>query len=507
MRLLLLLALLIGWKSDGATYFTDYVSGNDASVGTSSDAAWQHCPGDSRATGNAAITLTAGDTVVFKGGVSYGFAGDNLDVNASGTAGNLITLKSGHRNSPQWGTTPAIIDGANAGIGSDVGVLNIGTQSYVLIDGFVVVNGTNRNDYTANVAWKGNSGGNVTIANCTITNGGGDGIVIQGLWNAGAYPGPFTVTNCLIHDLNAHCILLRAGLRDVTVTNCTFYRAGIEIITGVHLGDAVFMSQGGTCIQSNVVLAGNSSREMPTKGDYIFACDMEKVRVFGNYLWGTNLVFSIATSRCITNLWIYNNVFDKYVSQYEGVIRFLTDEGNNSICDGVKIWNNTILGELENGAIIHMVKGNSTLATLFYNVDIRNNIILNTNSDQLIFVGANNGGTGPVVDAATFTCDYNNYFGGPANQFTWNGTSTDLAGWKTATGQDANSITTDPNLDASYKLQAARAGADLSASFTTDKDGVTRTVPWDIGAYEYVAPGPVTLRANNLRVIGTVSTK
>lgn len=33
------------------------------------------------------------------------------------------------------------------------------------------------------------------------------------------------------------------------------------------------------------------------------------------------------------------------------------------------------------------------------------------------------------------------------------------------------------------------AGADLSVSFTADKNGVTRTVPWDIGAYKYNTSG------------------
>jgi len=56
----------------GAMYYVDFVSGSDSNNGTSTGTPFQHCPGDSAATGSAASTaLAAGDTVVFKKGVTY----------------------------------------------------------------------------------------------------------------------------------------------------------------------------------------------------------------------------------------------------------------------------------------------------------------------------------------------------------------------------------------------------------------------------------------------------
>jgi len=44
------------------------------------------------------------------------------------------------------------------------------------------------------------------------------------------------------------------------------------------------------------------------------------------------------------------------------------------------------------------------------------------------------------------------------------------------------------------------AGMNLSSLFTVDKDGKPRGSMWDIGAYQYATPAPITLRATTLRV-------
>ena len=59
---------------------------------------------------------------------------------------------------------------------------------------------------------------------------------------------------------------------------------------------------------------------------------------------------------------------------------------------------------------------------------------------------------------------------------------------------DTNSTLGTSGVDADYKPDAAGdgvvdVGADLSAIFTTDKDGTTRGALWDIGAYELVGGG------------------
>ena len=91
-----------------ATYFVDFDAGTNASAGTATGTAWKHCPGDPNATGSANITLAAGDTVNFKGGVAYrGY----VSVNASGSAAGGYITYQGDAAVHGWGTGKAIIDG------------------------------------------------------------------------------------------------------------------------------------------------------------------------------------------------------------------------------------------------------------------------------------------------------------------------------------------------------------------------------------------------------------
>lgn len=106
MRTILFL-LLTAFGLSGATYYVDYSAGSDANNGTSSSTPWKHHPDDGNAISNANITLSAGDTVYLKGGVTYHGA---LNFQSSGTAANKITL-SGDAAVHGWGTGRAIFDG------------------------------------------------------------------------------------------------------------------------------------------------------------------------------------------------------------------------------------------------------------------------------------------------------------------------------------------------------------------------------------------------------------
>lgn len=87
-----------------ASYYIDFVGGNDAANGTSTGTPWKHCPGDANATGvPAALTPQPGDKFFFKGGVSYRGI-PNLD--CDGTAGSPIEFIGN-----EWGGV-AIMDGS-----------------------------------------------------------------------------------------------------------------------------------------------------------------------------------------------------------------------------------------------------------------------------------------------------------------------------------------------------------------------------------------------------------
>lgn len=123
-----------------------------------------------------------------------------------------------------------------------------------------------------------------------------------------------------------------------------------------------------------------------------------------------------------------------------------------------------------------------------------------------VCIGFHNGivttGTVDVSNNICFTtsdCFVGNYSG----NYNISGDAT-APGANSLINQVSADIFTDPaNGDFTLKTgsSAIGAGADLSAYFTTDITGATRTAPWDIGAFKYDAGGSVLLPPTNLRVV------
>ncbi len=91
-----------------ATYYVDYAGGSNQADGLSPQTAWMHSPGDKKATDKPkAVALVGGDTILFKGGVTY-FG--EIDMKVSGTAGNPIKLDG--NSAGTFGEGRAILDGA-----------------------------------------------------------------------------------------------------------------------------------------------------------------------------------------------------------------------------------------------------------------------------------------------------------------------------------------------------------------------------------------------------------
>jgi hypothetical protein len=93
---------------DGYTYYVDFVGGSDSNNGRSTGAPFKHCPGDNSATGIAdSTTLTAGDKVIFKGGVIYR---GEIECLWSGASGNPIIYDGNTEGT--FGTGRAVLDGS-----------------------------------------------------------------------------------------------------------------------------------------------------------------------------------------------------------------------------------------------------------------------------------------------------------------------------------------------------------------------------------------------------------
>ncbi len=98
-----------------ANFFVDYSAGSDANSGTSPRTPWKHSPGDPSAGGLPAVmTLTAGDAVFFRGGVTYVFTSiSGIALKWKGASGKPITYDGNSNGS--WGTGRARFSDNNGG--------------------------------------------------------------------------------------------------------------------------------------------------------------------------------------------------------------------------------------------------------------------------------------------------------------------------------------------------------------------------------------------------------
>lgn len=500
-------------SSDAAAsaYYVDYLSGNDANTGTHYTVPWQHCPGDTSASGNAAITLAAGDTVVFKGGVRYDVAsGATLVARASGSAASPITYLSGHLASPQWGSSPAVVNGTNAST-SAKGVMDWSGRSYLVANGLGFVGGgpiAGTDAYGA-IGGSWNSGGNVLIQNCSVSNTTASGIYLAGSWDTSA-PANFIVTNCSVHNVASHGVFLRYGMTNALIVN--------NILHDAQTGDpvAVFNYAGGGGINTGTRILGNDLANAPVKSPIILSGIVVGCLIESNYSRGSfgysGLDIGTALGGGITNLTIRNNVWDVRVNNWQGAMAFIGS--SSSPMDGIAIYNNTVLcSNPPNAAVIGFL-GSASGTPYYYNIGITNNIFVQSAGGRAVVMVTKKLDGSPVADAVTFKCDNNVYvWSNSSTPFVWTGTNMNFGAWKTATGGDADSWTNRPTFVSSTDLHLAATdavatghGFNLYTLFGLDTDSNTRSPSgrWDIGAYVNVlATGLRPDPATNLRRVST----
>ncbi len=103
----IVVSLLSALSLSAATYHVDFVGGNDTADGLSPKTAWKHSPGDPNATDKPqSAALMPGDTILFKGGVTYH---GSIKLATSGAPDKPITLDG--NTAGTFGEGRAIIDG------------------------------------------------------------------------------------------------------------------------------------------------------------------------------------------------------------------------------------------------------------------------------------------------------------------------------------------------------------------------------------------------------------
>jgi len=308
----------------------------------------------------------------------------------------------------------------------------IGGIDYTTVSGMTVRNGTT----------------------CGIQGGASLGFIAFGNTGTNCLYGVLNINNCpasLVYNNNAS-LCTSWGLAYVTSPNSI-----IRNNTVFSNGTGIFISTTST----GCTVYGNT---VYSNGDGIYYNQSGNGICYGNicYLNTGAGIMTYFSNNCK----VYNNIV--YMNSYG--MRIYT-------CTGQGTYNNTC----------YMNSYGIMIVASAANATVKNNIIWGFSTTYCIMVDN--------TSQVGFVSDRNNFYA----IFTmpvgfWVVALKTLALWKTATGQDANSVsartnfvsvidTLINNLAITDYSPCVGVAEDLSAIFTTDFNGVTRTVPWDMGAY------------------------
>lgn len=263
-----------------ANYFIDYSNGVDSAVGNTTNAPWKHCPGDPSATSAAnSATLVGGDTVIFKGGITYVITAPFTTAYPLSTFGILLNFAGGNGN-------PITYDGNSAGtfgtgiaqisnngstnnhsaFGTAGGVTNVTLKNLLIgpMGGGVIPSDPGGTLYSPDGLPPNPGNGidirgfasNLVIASCIISNMGynGNGFPLGGGSFAG---GGFHFTSCNgVTIKDSQWLLMKDGLyfdnnsvtANLVVSNCTFGVMSEWVISLIHHTN---------CYCSNVFICNN----------------------------------------------------------------------------------------------------------------------------------------------------------------------------------------------------------------------------------------------------------
>ncbi len=148
-------------------YYIDYQNGNDSNNGTSKSSPWKRCPGMVGFT--KSYTHSAGDTFIFKGGVTWTSSELPLTISYSGTSGNIdaYTIDKTWYNGSSW--AQPIFDMGQISLNA----ITIDNHSYITLDNLKIINPADQVAYQDMVLV--GSSNTITIQNCTIDGSGGAG--------------------------------------------------------------------------------------------------------------------------------------------------------------------------------------------------------------------------------------------------------------------------------------------------------------------------------------------
>jgi hypothetical protein len=454
-----------------ATYYVDFASGADTNAGTSTTAPWKHAPGMTGCSNTcSSTTLSGGDTLTFKGGVTWT---SSFPWNLKGGSSSAITYTTDHT----WfaGTSyaqPTFDDGhADPGANGMISASNVG---------FITVNDLQFvNCGTAEVAnsdkclvWENTH--DITITNSTFATESwiGNYFIFD---SPGSYSN-FTFTgNDFSHNSGAMWFAsaqANTSEHNVTYKQNTFHDYTSQIGGGVH-GDGAW--------HYFSVPAGDGTQFV----DQVTFCDNRFYGDFRNSFAGGGAMTAFFFTEGGFSGVICNNDMSftpVQASMFDSLI--VISANANPKATGVQIYNNSLVNVGTNAMSAGMRLDSDTA-----NMTVKNNII---SGMQYALYIHNTTGT-PVG----FVSDYNLL--NPTGGLDWLESIESYAQWKAlgfdthgALGVNPDFVAAPGNeqLSASSPALSMGAGTNLTSLsipvLDADLDGVPRpgSGAWDIGAYQ-----------------------
>ncbi len=410
------------------------------------------------------------------------------------------------------------------------------------------------------VTFDGSNGGgsdrSMTISNTFSGTGGSAAIGLHNNGSVGA--GNITIKNCNVSAVTDYVgnkqaivcftIVGNAGYHDILITNNEVKggKFGIQIAgiisnicnNVVVTNNLIGSSEGGYAITShdlsvtqatNVLIQGNEILGPPAGMSGFFLGQPIGINILSgvtNLTIKHNKIHDLYSMDPVTATGInYNSTGNTTMTEIsDNLIYNIKSAGSNATFTGANAYG-IYIGTGSNFKIQHnsiWMEGsylNATTATLsacvnirsfVTGIDFRNNIL--KNSSQLLPGGTAASksyciavGNSPTAFSAL---DYNDYYcdGIGAQIGSYNSVDkTTLASWQTATGQDAHAINVDPVYTSATNLLPTSAAMPKAGIYIpalpVDYDGVTRTNPPDMGAYEFsTVPSITTTAASDIQV-------
>lgn len=475
-KIMMLVAALVA-VACGTNYYIDFASGSDANNGTSAETSWKYCKGMKRASANAAaVTLSGGDSVFFKGGVTWDSSA--IQWVQSGGSSSYVVYTSKNTWYAGDAYTYPVIDGKNVVPegGPTGGAVQGASYSKTEKIKFTNLDRADSNSRRYGIVF--NNKHHYFVQSCSLSTH--TWLTIHNNFGvAGTYDSLSFINNDFTGTSNA--IWVASGgsgiaIKHLTIKGNTFHDYHNDMIGGTHGNGLHYYNSG----------AGSDETEYM---DSVIYCDNKAYGDFtsvGTYVdsvSGGGMTALFFFEGCVANAKVYNNDFSFSPAQ-TGMFQSLFSLSGRGHPKGkkIEIYNNTCInyGTNSMSACLYAT-GMTTSDTVIF----KNNLLYGmTNAIHMNAAGDS---------AALREMDYNVLHSLNSTPFRLVSTYYNITQWRSR-GFDGHSttdnpyfvsITTDNQL--SDSSSAIDIGADLSGIFTVDRNGKTRPVgsAWDIGAYEY----------------------